>query len=486
MVEESSTLTNETTDKLEVPFTSGNEQKKIVFTIDTLYRIRNFFKNNEGLDINIDDIIQSNATTPLEGENNVQIDVKYTKSDGSVPDNYKVDEEITITAKFGKDIGENTPIVEIYPYNDAITNKIDKTKVEEATFKERNNDTLTYIFTPKEIGDYTIKFIGILDANKKELIQEETDAKRYLFAVEAADEGPDPKPTVLTERLNTAEMKAKGAKTKADEANKKAEGAQTKADEANTKADGNKKALDVAAAEELNTVVTEALGAVAKAKGAAAAAAAEAAEALGAVAAANNAVAEAEVAAAEAKAEEAAKAAEAAMVAAGEAETKAGEAETKAGEAEKKAEEKAKRRDKQEQERLVEKAKAAVQEAEENLSEYRDTLSQGGIEEDPLTDPEYAKRAEAVKDAEAALVAAEAKAKALVEQTVPLPTPPSVPEGSTVQEEDGREGGEVGGSRQFSFKNKKKKGGRRKRGRHGYSLKRKGSKKKSRRDSRRK
>ena len=371
MVEESSTLTNETTDKLEVPFTSGNEQKKIVFTIDTLYRIRNFFKNNEGLDINIDDIIQSNATTPLEGENNVQIDVKYTKSDGSVPDNYKVDEEITITAKFGKDIGENTPIVEIYPYNDAITNKIDKTKVEEATFKERNNDTLTYIFTPKEIGDYTIKFIGILDANKKELIQEETDAKRYLFAVEAADEGPDPKPTVLTERLNTAEMKAKGAKTKADEANKKAE-------------------------------------------------------------------------------------------------------------------EKAKRRDKQEQERLVEKAKAAVQEAEENLSEYRDTLSQGGIEEDPLTDPEYAKRAEAVKDAEAALVAAEAKAKALVEQTVPLPTPPSVPEGSTVQEEDGREGGEVGGSRQFSFKNKKKKGGRRKRGRHGYSLKRKGSKKKSRRDSRRK
>ena len=43
-----------------------------------------------------------------------------------------------------------------------------------------------------------------------------------------------------------------------------------------------------------------------------------------------------------------------------------------------------------------------------------------------------------------------------------------------------------GGSRQFSFKNKKKKGGRRKRGRHGYSLKRKGSKKKSRRDSRRK
>ena len=44
----------------------------------------------------------------------------------------------------------------------------------------------------------------------------------------------------------------------------------------------------------------------------------------------------------------------------------------------------------------------------------------------------------------------------------------------------------MGGSRKFSFKNKKKKGGRRKRGRHGYSLKRKGSKKKSRRDSRRK
>jgi len=45
---------------------------------------------------------------------------------------------------------------------------------------------------------------------------------------------------------------------------------------------------------------------------------------------------------------------------------------------------------------------------------------------------------------------------------------------------------QAAGSRQFSFKNKKRKGGRRKRGRHGYSLKRKGSKKKSRRDSRRK
>ena len=152
MPEELLTPTNNTTDKLVVPFTSGDEQKKIVFTIDTLHRIRNFFKNNEGLDTTIVNNTQS-TTEPLK----VEIDVKYTGPGSIEPNKYEVNTEITITAKFDKDIGENTPIVEIYPY-DAVTNKIDETKVEQANFNERNNDTLTYIFTPKKIGDYTIKF----------------------------------------------------------------------------------------------------------------------------------------------------------------------------------------------------------------------------------------------------------------------------------------------------------------------------------------
>ena len=488
MAEELSTPTNKTTDKLIFNYTSGEATKNIEITHQTLNEVWEFFRNKKGPDTNRGDSNnvpiqqatevdpdESSATAgekpapPPAGDNpeeekleHVDITMNYI-SPGESLDIHEVNSVMTIKAIFDKEL-ETNPIIDILHEDpDAEQKNISP--------KSSNNNEYEYEFIPLKPGIHSVQFKEIKGKDDKVLLPR-FKLSNDQFEVMGDDEEPII-PTVLTDRLEPitgmlADLKERYGKAKTNMDNLgdlSGNEAQKMWEEANnllinvndklslvdnTVENANKMILqkDVNKAE---TFVTDAERFMNDAKRFMD----EAEAAVNDVEAAVEAKQKAEAAvklqnlmrSRTAKAEVKAKAEEAAKAKL----TKATADLTKADEEEKKARLK---------HRLAEKAEKKAKAIAE-----ADNATEDQKQEATVAQAAAAEAAADLNNATDALSKAKEEAEAARAAHGVIPQ---------------------GGSRQFSFKNKKKKGGRRKRGRHGYSLKRKGSKKKSRRDSRRK